>query len=181
MSLPTKSIVHNDHPNNPQKQKIKITGTKNQKLHPPDKLPSNSTYRKIPLSIPQPKNKNPKQHQQAQNETSIIQRSRIPRFPKCLLFAINSSPIQTPYDDDDDNKSNNSPDNFENKQSRKQNTEITTVARMLLLAPHLHSSESIKRPSKFSLNSSQTKYTIKQENPKKQNKTKHSESCSSSH
>jgi hypothetical protein len=52
---------------------------------------------------------------------------------------------------------------------------------MLLLAPHLHSSESIKRPSKFSLNSSQTKYTIKQENPKKQNKTKHSESCSSSH
>jgi hypothetical protein len=52
--------VHNDHSNNPQKQKIKTTEKKNQKLHPPDKLPSNSTHRKILLSIPQPKNKNPK-------------------------------------------------------------------------------------------------------------------------
>ncbi len=90
----------------------------------------------------------------------------------------NPKPLQN---DNNNNKSNNSPDNLENKQSRRQNTEVTTVARMLLLAPHLHSSDSIKRPSKFSLNSSKTQYTIKQENPKKLNNTKHSESCSSSH
>jgi hypothetical protein len=63
--------VHNDHPNNPQKQKIETTEKRDQKLHPPDKLPSNSTHRKILLSIPQSKNKNPKQPT-SQNNTSRL-------------------------------------------------------------------------------------------------------------